>query len=337
MARIVVVERAGPPETLGIVDAPAQEPGAGEVRLRVAAFALNRGDALYRSGHYFEQPGTPGRIGYDCAGVVEAVGAGVPGFAPGDRVATLPAFSQNTHGVYGEWAVVPANSLMPWPQGLSAAEAAALGTQYFTGCFALFEVGGLRAGDPVLVTAGGSGTGTAAVQLAKAAGAVVITTTRQADKVASLRENGADHVIVTSQTSLADGVRAAIGEGVPLIVDCVGGKDFGALPDAARPGGRIVSYGFLAGSDLSFSALPFYRKGLHVRFVQVFQMTGLPMRGLPQQRDGVERAIDLIRSGVASGTIHPRVGREFPLEQIVEAHQLMESNQQLGKIVVTLA
>ena len=337
MSRIVVVPQAGPAESLRIEEERPRVLTRGEVRLRIAAFALNRGDLLYRAGTYFESPSAPGRIGYDASGVIEEIGEGVEGWRVGDRVATFPAFSQNTHGVYGETAIVPANALMTWPEGLSAAEAAALGTQYMTGCFALFEVGGLKEGAPVLITAGGSGTGLAAIQLAKAAGAVTITTTRRADKVDALRDAGADHVVVTSRTKLAEGVAAATGAvGVPLVVDCVGGPEFGTLADALRPGGTLVSYGFLGGSDLSFSALPFYRKGVTIRFIQVFQMTGLPIRGAPQQTEAVARARSLIASGVAHGQIRPSIGARFRLDQIVEAHRLMETNEVVGKIVVEI-
>jgi NADPH:quinone reductase-like Zn-dependent oxidoreductase len=338
MPRIVTVAKIGSPDVLQIHDIAAQAPGPGEVRLRVMAFAVNRGDLLYRAGTYFERPGSPGRIGYDCAGVIEAVGTNVRAWRIGDRVATFPAFAQNSHGVYGEVAIVPETALMDWPAGLSAGEAAALGTQYMTGCFALREIGGLQSHEPVLITAGGSGAGLAATQIAKALGSLVLTTTRSADKAPALRKAGADHVIVTSLTGLGEGVGALTdGLGVRLIVDCVGGPGFGSLADALRPDGTLVSYGFLGGSDLAFSALPFYRKGISIRFVQVFQMTGLPLRGTPQQREAVERSKALIASGVAGGTIRPAIGARFALEEVVAAHRLMETGEIMGKIIIDVA
>ena len=130
----------------------------------------------------------------------------------------------------------------------------------------------------------------------------------------------------------SDGIATATGGvGVPLVVDCVGGPAFGALPDALRPGGTLVSYGFLGGSDLAFAALPFYRKGIGVRFIQVFQMTGLPLRGAAQQTEAVASAKALIASGVASGHIRPTIGAHFSLDDVIAAHRLMETSRYRGE------
>ena len=147
MAKIVRFHQPGDANVLKLEDIPPKEPGFGEVRIKVEAFALNRAEVYFREDQYIHPPSLPSRIGYDAAGVIDAVGEGVTNIAVGDRVTTYPAFNQGDYGVYGEWAIVPAHAVIKYPNHLTPEEAATIGVQYMTGYFALFEHGKLKQGD----------------------------------------------------------------------------------------------------------------------------------------------------------------------------------------------
>ena len=177
MSKVVRFHEHGGPEQLRIEDLEVGDPGAGEVRLRVEAIGLNRAEAMFRAGVYLQPPKMPSLIGYEGVGIVEALGAGVRGFSPGDRVCVLPNFRLGEYGLYGEKAIVPARSLIAPPPGLSVVEAASIWMQYFT-ALAIYEVGHAAVGDAVLIRAASSSVGLAAIQLANWAGAEPIAATR---------------------------------------------------------------------------------------------------------------------------------------------------------------
>jgi NADPH:quinone reductase len=152
MARVIRFHKTGGPEVLQIDEVDVGAPGRGELRLRVHAFGLNRAEAMFRSGMYLEQPKLPGRLGYEAAGTVEAIGEGVTGFAIGDKVSTIPAFSMNQYSVYGEQAI-PAAATVKHPDNLSWEQAAAIWMQYLTAYGALIDVAQLVPGDAVIITA----------------------------------------------------------------------------------------------------------------------------------------------------------------------------------------
>jgi NADPH2:quinone reductase len=178
-------------------------PGPGEVRIRVRALGLNRAESMFRRGIYPELPTLPAKLGYEAAGEVEAIGEGVIGLVPSDVVSTIPAFSLNQYGVYGEVAVVPAQVVVKHPATLTFPEAASIWMQYLTTYGGLIEYGHLTAGEPVIITAASSCIGIAAIQIANSLGAVPIAATRTAAKRAALLEAGAAHVIVTNEQDLA--------------------------------------------------------------------------------------------------------------------------------------
>ncbi|NUR41255.1 MAG: alcohol dehydrogenase catalytic domain-containing protein, partial [Streptomyces sp.] len=172
MARTVRFHEVGGPEVLRLEDVPVGEPGPGELRVRVDAIGLNRAEVLFRGGQYIEPVKEfPARLGTEAAGVVEAVGAGVTGFAAGQPVSVVPAFSMNEYGVYAERAVVPARAVLHRPEGLDAVAGAAVWMPYVTAYGALVEVAGMRAGDTVVLTAASSSVGLAAIQVARSVGA----------------------------------------------------------------------------------------------------------------------------------------------------------------------
>ena len=337
MDRIIRFHSTGDAEVLRLERVSPPDLQAHEVLLRVEAFALNRADVLLRKGRYLESPELPSRLGYDAAGVVEAVGNDVSHVAVGERVFTLPSFSQTSSGVYGEWAILPEGALTTCPSNLSREEASTLGVQYMTGYFGLFELGSLAAGQRVLITAASSSAGVAALDLVRAAGAVSIATTRTAEKRARLLELGADHVIVTNEDNVSQVVDDVTnGRGVDVIYDAVAGKGVEAFGSLIASRGVIVIYGMLGGTRMDFPLLPLFAKGASLHFYRVFDFMGLQSWGLSPNVAAVERALGFLLPRLTNGSLKPVISRTFPIENIIEAHRYMESNQQIGKIVVTV-
>ena len=165
MSRIVRFHRTGGPEVLQFDELDIGSPKEGEVRIRVRALGLNRAEAMFRSGAYLEAPKLPARLGWEAAGEIEAIGPGVTGFSVGDAVSTIPAFSMNQYGVYGDVAIVPAHAVAKHPAGLSWSEAATIWMQYLTAYGALVEIAPPAMGDAVLITAASSSVGLAAIQI----------------------------------------------------------------------------------------------------------------------------------------------------------------------------
>lgn len=329
MPKIVRFHETGGPEVLKIEELPLVEPREGEVRLKVAAIGLNRAEVMFRQGRYLEPPTLPSRLGYEAAGVVDAVGPGVGGVKIGDRVSTIPSFSVGAYGVYGESAVVPAYAVAPYPSALSPVEGAAIWMQYMTAFGALIEFGRLQKGGSVLITAASSSVGLAAIQIARTIGATAIAATRGSGKKAFLLGAGADHVIVTDEEDLvASTMNHTSGKGAGMVFDPVGGPSLATLADAAGPGATIFEYGALSPEPTPFPLFAALGKGLSVRGYTLFEIVTNPER--------LARGKQFIYSGLESGALKPVIDRTFPLESIVEAHRYMESNQQKGKIVVTV-
>lgn len=329
MPRIIRFHQTGGPEVLEIEDLPLEEPGAGEVRIKVEALGLNRAEVMFRQGMYLEQPKPPARIGYEAAGVVDAVGPEVTGIQAGDRVSTIPGFSMQKYGVYGESAVVPANIVAKYPDHLSAVEGAAIWMKYMTAYGALVEFGQVAAGDSVIITAASSSVGLAAIQIVKAAGATAIATTRGPSKKEDLLQAGADHVIVTNEEDVAERTHEITGgRGARLIFDPVSGAFLEKLAKAAGQGATIFEYGALSLEPTPFPLFDALGKGLSVRGYTLFEISGNAER--------LARGKKFVYEGLNSGAFRPVIAETFSLEEIAEAHRYMESNQQLGKIVVTV-
>jgi NADPH:quinone reductase-like Zn-dependent oxidoreductase len=327
MTRTVRFHELGGPEVLRLESLPEREVGPGEVRLRVQAIGLNRAEALFRRGEYTQQAELPSRIGYDAAGIVDALGPGVDGLRVGQRVATVPAFQMSRHGVYGDTAVVPARALAPWPNPLTAEQAASLWTAWLTVWGGLIKQGELRRGDWVLLTAAASSVGLAAIQTVNAEGGIAIATARRPAKREALLRAGAAHVIVTDEEDLPARVQEITGgHGADLLFDAVAGPPLEAAAAAMAAGGRIVVYGYLGGRQTPLPLVPMLRKALTVRAHSIFHTTG----------DAVllAQAIAYVSDGVGRGVFRPVVDRTFTLDQIVAAHRYLEAGHQVGKIVV---
>jgi len=328
MSLVVRIHRTGGPEVMRLEEIDAGEPGPGEARIRIEAIGLNRSEALFRAGGYRATPKLPSLIGYEAAGIVDAVGAGVQGFAPGERVCVLPTFALGSYGVYGETAIVPARSLAKAPDGLSPIEAASIWMQYLT-ALAIVEVAKAGIGDYVLVPAASSSVGLAAIQLANWAGAVPIAATRHRAKAAALAANGAAHVIATEECDVAAEVmRITGGKGARVVFDPVGGPFVETLANAMAAEGILIIYGGLSGQPTPYPHWQAALKGLSLR--------GWVASSIWNDAARFERAKALIARGLAAGRLVPIVAKTFPLAEIVDAHRYLESNQQIGKIVVTV-
>jgi NADPH:quinone reductase-like Zn-dependent oxidoreductase len=329
MARIVRFHQTGGPEVLKIEQVDVPPPGPGEVRIAVKALGLNRAEAMYRAGHYLEQPRFPARLGYEAAGTVAALGEGVQGLKVGDAVSTIPSFSQNRYGVYGDTATVPASAVAKYPASLSWAEAAAVWMQYVTAYGALIDLAGLKAGDTLLIPAASSSVGLAAIQIARLVGATPVALTRRGSKRNALLDAGAAHVIATEEQDLVAEVKKLTGgEGARIVFDPVGGPTVAKLTAALAERGILFLYGVLSAEPTPLPLLDVLSKSLTIRGYVLFEITGDPRR--------LERAKKSILDGLSAGKLKPVVAKTFSLEQIVEAHRYLESNQQVGKIVVTV-
>lgn len=329
MPKIVRFHQIGGPEVLKLEDLPLAEPGKGEIRMKVEAIGLNRAEIMLRKGQYLETPQLPSRLGYEAAGVIDAFGQGVTDLRVGDRVSTIPSFSMSQYGVYGESAIVPASAAAKYPDTLSPIEGAAIWMQYMTAFGALIEYGGLKKDDTVLITAASSSVGLAAIQIVKATGGVAIATTRGADKKAFLLEAGADHVIVTDEEDLVErGMALTSGKGVRIVFDPVAGPLLEQLAAVTAPGGIIFEYGALAPHPTPYPLFPALAKGLTIRGYTLFEIVKNP--------EMLKRGKEYIYQGLESGALKPIIDRTFPLTEIAEAHRYMVSNQQKGKIVVTV-
>ena len=329
MPKVVRFHQTGSPENLKIEELPTRKPGQNEVVLRVEAVGLNRAESLYYRELYVEKPALPSRLGYEAVGVVTGVGPGVDQSWIGKRVATVPGFSQNQYGVLGEEAVVPAASLAEFPARLSAAQAAAVWMQYVTAWGALVHFGKLAKGDFVVIPAASSSVGLAAIQIVKDAGAVSIATTRTSKKRSDLIAFGADHVIATEEEDLVARIHQITGgKGARLIFDPVAGPFVEKLAEAAAYHGIIFEYGALSLQPTPFPFFHAITKGLTLRAYMLTEITSDPAALAAVKQYVYER--------LADGRFTPKIAKIFPFEQTVEAYKFLESNAQVGKIVITI-
>ena len=328
-AKIVRFHSLGGPEVLKIEEEAIPVPGKGEALLKVKAIGLNRAEVMFREGHYLESPILPSKLGYEAAGVVDSVGPDVDKSWIGKKVSTTPGFLMTNYGVYGEVALVPASALAMYPERLTPEEGTSIWMQYLTAYGALITNARIGKGDFVIITAASSSVGIAAIEMVKAEGAISIATTRTSKKKDVLVEVGATHVIATTEEDFLARVKEiTVGKGARVIFDPIAGKGVEALAQAAAYEGVIFEYGALAPEPTPFPLFTALGKGLSIRGYTVREILSVPQRKA--------EALKYVFDRVAAGSFKPRIDRVFPLAEIVEAHRYMESNQQIGKIVVTV-
>jgi len=329
MPKVVRFHETGGPEVLKIEDVPLQQPGKGEVRLRVQAVGLNRAESMFYHGRYIYQPKLPAGLGYEAAGNVEAVGLDVDKSWIGKQVSIIPAFTLNDYSMVGETAVAPIDAVAEYPANLSPVEGAAIWMQYVTAYGALIAVAKVTKGDFVVIPAASSSVGLAAIEIVKAEGGISIATTRKSNKKEELTKLGADHVIATDEEDYVARVAEITGgKGARVTFDPVGGPFLEKLAEAAQPGGIIFAYGGLSGQPTPFPLLPVLSKSLTVRGYTLMEITRVP--------DKLAIAKKYVYDRLADGRFHPRVARTFPFAQTVDAYKYLESNAQVGKIVLTV-
>jgi tumor protein p53-inducible protein 3 len=315
--KAIVVRRPGGPEQLALEEVPTPVPAGGELLVRVRAAALNRADILQREGNYPPPPGASEILGLDVAGVVEAAGVGCSRFKAGDRVLGLLS-----GGGYAQYAVLPETLAIPIPKGWEFAQGAAVPEVFLTAFQTLFWIGRLRAGERVLIHAGASGVGTAAVQLAREAGATVLTTAGGEDKCAACRKGPFAEAAI----------EATGGQGVDLILDFVAAPYLEQNISILRTDGRLVLISTLGGGRVEG-----FRLGTLI--AKRLQITGTTLRSRSVEykarltHDLEEFALERF----ARGALEPVVDSIFPWEKVAEAHQRMEANRNVGKIVLTVA
>lgn len=329
MARVVRFHQHGGPEVLRIETVDVPPPAKGEVQIRVKALGLNRAEALLRRGTYIETATFPSGLGLEAAGLVEAVGESVAGFAPGDAVSIVPPRSMVRWPAYAELASFPAELVVAHPPELGVETAAAVWMQYLTAYGALVDVAGLAPGDVVAITAASSSVGLAAIQIAKRVDAVPIALTRTSAKRQALRDAGAAHVVASAEEDIRARLEEIAGaNGVRVVLDAVGGPAFDPLTAAMSPGGILIEYGGLSPEPTPFPLVNVLTKSLVLRGYLVHEITRDAAR--------LARAKAFILDGLANGALKPIIARTFRFDEIVEAHRFLESNEQFGKIVVTI-
>lgn len=323
MRAIEIEGGQGPAEALRVSERPDPVPGPGEIRVRVRAAGVNRPDLLQRQGRYPPPPGASDILGLEVAGEVDQVGEGVARWRAGDRVCALLG-----GGGYADLAVVDARHALPVPDGVDWVQAAALPETVCTVFANVFEAAALEAGETLLVHGATSGIGVTAIQMAKAAGARVIATSRGPEKAAAARDLGAD----LSLDARTDDLEAAIAGfgGVDVVLDMVG-ADYAALNQAAlKPFGRWVVIATLSGARAEIDLTRLMMKRI--------MLTGSTLRARPA--DEKARLIAAVEATawpwVASGAVRPPVEATFPLENAKAAHLRLEAGGHVGKIVLTI-
>ena len=329
MARIVRIHDYGDANVLQIEDIDVAAPAADEVQIKVKAIGINRAEVMFRNHAYLQEAEFPSRLGYEAAGVIEAVGADVIDFQKGDVVSVIPALDIARWGTYGEIANVPARLTVKHPEALSFEEAAAVWMQYVTAWGALIEQAKLSAGEAVIVTAASSSVGVAAFQVARKVGATVIATTRTNQKRQALLDAGADFVIATDEEDMvAKVMEITKGEGARVVLDPVGGPSFEPLTASMARGGMLIQYGALSTEPTPYPLFTVLGKSLTLK--------GYLYSEIVSDDATLERAKSFIIEGLNSGALKPLISRTFPLEEIQDAHRFLESNAQIGKVVVTV-
>ena len=326
--RAVEITSFGGPDVLRLGDRPVPQPGAGELLIRVAASGINRPDVLQRLGHYAPPPGTSDLPGLEVAGVVESGDAAAmaeAGIRVGDRVCALVA-----GGGYAEWCVAPVAQCLPVPDGLTDVEAASLPETFFTVWSNVFDRGRLQAGESLLVQGGTSGIGVTAIQLARAFGATVLATAGSDEKCAACLQLGAHHAInYKSQDFVAEGKRLTQGKGVDVVLDMVAGDYVAREVECLAEDGRLVIIAVQGGVKSDFNAGLVLRRRLTI--------TGSTLRPRSVAFKGaIAKALrEHVWPLLAAGQVRPVIHSTFAAADAARAHALMESNQHIGKIVLT--
>lgn len=322
--RAVVVNSPGGPESLEIVDMEIPEPGPGEVLIRVTAAGVNRADVLQRQGFYDPPPGTTRVLGLECSGDIISVGAGVTDLVPGAHVCALL-----TGGGYADYVVVPAGQVALVPTGISLEHAGGIMETAATVWSNVFMIGRLQPGETLLVHGGASGIGTMAIQLARAFGARVVTTVGSEEKAEFCRELGAEVVVNYREADFAE-VMGDRKISADVVLDIIGAKYLGSNVKVLATAGRLVVIGLQGGikGELNLGALLAKRAAVTA--------TSLRARPVAEKTTIVSQMTTQVWPLIDDGTVRPIVHTVLDLDQVAEAHRIMEESSHTGKIILSL-
>jgi NADPH:quinone reductase-like Zn-dependent oxidoreductase len=335
--RQAVIPRHGSADVFEMREVPTPEPGEGQIRIRVRAAGINFSDILARIGLYPDAPKPPVVVGYEVAGVVDAVGPGVTNPHEGDRVVALTRF-----GGYADYVVVPASQAYRFPDRLSDAEAAAVPVTYLTAAIALYRMAAVTSGETVLVHNAGGGLGIAATQLARLRRATIIGTS-SAGKHDALRSFGVQHAIDYRNADVEAEVRQLTkGRGVDVILDPIGGASFGASYRMLAPLGRLVMLGISSMSDEKRNTWRVLRSWWRMKAFEPLSLInknrgvfGLNVGHLWDERRQLQPIMELMMTELSAGRLEPIVARTFPLERVADAHRYIQNRSNIGKVVLT--
>jgi putative PIG3 family NAD(P)H quinone oxidoreductase len=324
--KAILARQPGGPEVLELGQAPDPVAGPGQILVRARATALNGADLLQRRGLYPPPPGASTLLGLETAGDVESVGAGVTRWKPGDRVMALLA-----GGGYAEKAALPAEQAMPIPAGLSYEQAAAIPETFLTAYLELIRLGGLQRGESVLIHAGASGVGTAAIQIAREAGARILVTAGSREKLERCQALGAEVLIdYRTEDFSARALEATSGRGVDCILDLVGAQYWARNIASLAPGGRLLLVGLPSGAQAEVDLRALMAKRAHV--------IGSTLRSRSDEdKAGLVRAFsEFALKRFETGKLVPVIDRVFPLSHAADAHAYLESKANFGKVILTI-
>lgn len=325
--KAVVFHELGGADVLGVEEWEKQTPGPGEVLIRVTSAGLNRADILFQIGRYYQKPAFPSRTGKEAAGYVEAVGEGVR-YEVGDRVGILAStLNASTQGGMAEYVVAPERFVVRTPESVSDEDAGGIWMQYLTAYGALNGVVNVKSGQHVVITASSSSVGVAAIQLVNRAGGISIATTTSPEKVERLKELGAAHVVNTQNEKYVERVAEITrGNGADVIFDAVTGTMMAEHIEVVKRFGWIFFYGVLDVSPMSVDAGLLIGKNATLRAYSA--------ANLYKDSDAVRAAVDDITQALDSDELSLVIDSRFPMADVQDAILHMQSNQQIGKIVV---
>ncbi|AAK86631.2 zinc-binding dehydrogenase [Agrobacterium fabrum] len=326
--RFIDLPSHGGPEVMQSSKAPLPKPARGEILVKVEAAGVNRPDVAQRQGIYPPPKGASPILGLEIAGEVVALGEGVDEFKLGDKVCALA-----NGGGYAEYCAVPAGQALPFPKGYDAVKAAALPETFFTVWANLFQMAGLTEGETVLIHGGTSGIGTTAIQLAKAFGAEVYATAGSAEKCEACVKLGTKRAINYREEDFAEIVKSETGgKGVDVVLDMIGAAYFEKNLAALAKDGCLSIIAFLGGATAE-------KVDLRPIMVKRLTVTGSTMRPrtADEKRAIRDELVEQVWPLIESGKVAPVINRVFTLEEVVDAHRLMESSNHIGKIVMKVS
>jgi len=332
MNKVARLNEFAGPNAISIMNEEIPVPGPGEILVKMKTSGLNHVEKMIMYGHFPVRPELSAKVGYEGAGIIEQLGAGVDGFRKDDEVCIIPNMPFEKYGVIGNYSVVPSNSIVAKPPQINWQEASALWMGYGTAYQGLVNAGGLKNGadQTILISAASSSVGFPAIQIAKAHGAKVIATSRTLEKEASLKEMGADYVVATNDEKWKDQVaEITSGKGFDIAFDPITGPFTTQLAEAAGFGASIVSYGTLSMGETALPLFPMLMKAIKLTGIS----TSHHLLGIPEQ---FEVAKQHIIEHVDNGNYKIKIDSTFSLSEVVKAYQRMESGNQIGKIVIDI-